>query len=232
MIVSELLRLVSGALQDLEPGIRARWEWTGGDDSSIGLFDFMNHALRAVVMQCPDATTVTGNITLEPGMRQAIPGKKHGARIPAALFIGLNANVRDDIITNPIMTATVEDITGWTAMGMRSPWHGIEYFAYDRIADPLFYWVFPAVPEECDAMVNATWSVNPPRITSQDDDICMRDSFAPAIVHHILYSILSGDNEASNMSRAQQHLSEFYNSLGVKRKVDSVWPKTRSGDMQ
>ena len=35
MQAAEILRLVSGALQDLEPGIRARWEWNGGDDNVV-----------------------------------------------------------------------------------------------------------------------------------------------------------------------------------------------------
>ena len=82
MQAAEILRLVSGALQDLEPGIRARWEWNGGDDNAVGLLDFLNHALREVVMQRPDATAVTGDIVLEPGIRQAIPGRKHGVKAP------------------------------------------------------------------------------------------------------------------------------------------------------
>ena len=75
MQAAELLRLVSGALQDLEPGIRARWEWNGGDDNAVGLLDFLNHALREVVMQRPDATAVTGDIVLEPEARRE--GARH-----------------------------------------------------------------------------------------------------------------------------------------------------------
>ncbi len=232
MQAAEILRLVSGALQDLEPGIRARWEWNGGDDNAIGLLDFLNHALSEVVMQRPDATAVTGDIVLEPGIRQAIPGRKHGVKVPAMLFIGLNANVCEGRTGRPIVATTTENITGWSSMGMSAPWAGIEYFAYDRMADPLFYWVFPAVPEECEVIVNATWSAGPPHIGSPDDCLCLRDTFAPAIVHHILYGILSGDNEASNLARAQHHLSEFYNALGVKRQVDAAWPRTSTGGAQ
>ena len=92
--------------------------------------------------------------------------------------------------------------------------------------------MFPAVPEECEAIVNATWSAEPPRIGSPDDCLCLRDTFAPALVHHVLYGILSGDNEASNLARAQHHLSEFYNTLGVKRQVDAAWPRTSTGGAQ
>ena len=129
MQAAEILRLVSGALQDLEPGIRARWEWNGGDDNAVGLLDFLNHALREVVMQRPDATAVTGDIVLEPGIRQAIPGRKHGVKAPAMLFIGLNANVCDGRTGRPIMATTTENITGWASMGLSAPWAGSEYFA-------------------------------------------------------------------------------------------------------
>ena len=40
MRAAEVLRLVSGALQDLEPGLESRWPWEGGDDGRIGLLDF------------------------------------------------------------------------------------------------------------------------------------------------------------------------------------------------
>lgn len=88
------------------------------------------------------------------------------------------------------------------------------------------------MPEECEAIVNATWSAEPPRIGSPDDCLCLRDTFAPALVHHVLYGILSGDNEASNLARAQHHLSEFYTALGVKRQVDAAWPRTSTGGVQ
>ena len=51
-------------------------------------------------------------------------------------------------------------------------------------------------------------------------------------IRPVLYGILSGDNEASNLARAQHHLSEFYNALGVKRQVDAAWPRTSTGGAQ
>ena len=86
MRAAEVLRLVSGALQDLEPGLDARWPWEGGDDGRIGLLDFLNHALREVVMQRPDATAEiikngwlhTGDIAVmdEEGFLRIVDRKK------------------------------------------------------------------------------------------------------------------------------------------------------------
>ena len=50
MRAADVLRLVSGALQDLEPGMESRWPWTGGDDGAVGLLDFMNAAVQAVAL--------------------------------------------------------------------------------------------------------------------------------------------------------------------------------------
>lgn len=120
MQAAEILRLVSGALQDLEPGIRARWEWNGGDNKRRpGASDFRTMRSGKMVMQRPGtATAVTGDIVLESGIRQAIPGRKHGVKAPAMLFIGLNANVCDGRTGRPIMATTTENITGWASMGM------------------------------------------------------------------------------------------------------------------
>lgn len=100
------------------------------------------------------------------------------------------------------------------------------------MADPLFYWVFPAVPEECEAIVNATWERRaaahrkPGRLSVSEGYV--RSGACP----HVLYGILSGDNEASIWPALQHHLSEFYTALGVKRQVDAAWPRTSTGGAQ
>ena len=78
MQAAEILRLVSGALQDLEPETDARWKWTGGASDAVGLLDFLNAAIRTIVMLRPDATAITESIRLESGMRQRIPHPASG----------------------------------------------------------------------------------------------------------------------------------------------------------
>ncbi|MEG1610982.1 MAG: DUF6682 family protein, partial [Bilophila sp.] len=67
MQAADVLRLVSGALQDLEPGTEARWTWTGGASDTVGLLDFLNAAVRTVVMHRPDLSAVTESIQLTSG---------------------------------------------------------------------------------------------------------------------------------------------------------------------
>lgn len=228
----DVLRLVSAALQDLDPGAESRWRWEGDERDSVGLLDFLNQALAEVVMQRPDATARTGIIRLVSGLRQGLPDQRHGAAEDAALFISLNLNMGEDGRTPglPIFAATPDKIMSWAACGgLTGRWNGVEFFAHDRMADPLAYWVYPAVPEDRRVCVEATWSVRPPHISSPEDCLPLRDVFAPALAHHVLYGILSGDNEASNLARAQHHLSAFYQAMGVKGQTDASWPKTASG---
>ena len=96
MRAETVLRLVSGALQDLEPGLESRWPWEG-DAERIGLLDFLNAAVRAVALHRPDVCAVTEVIRLEPGMRQRIPCRRlHGASRDAAGFIELIRNMGAD----------------------------------------------------------------------------------------------------------------------------------------
>ena len=54
------------------------------------------------------------------------------------------------------------------------------------------------------------------------------EGYAAALKHHILASILSGDNESSNASKASLHLQLYAQILGIKLQVDAGWPKAKS----
>ena len=54
------------------------------------------------------------------------------------------------------------------------------------------------------------------------------DDYAQALVHHMLASVLSGDNESSNAAKASYHMQLFSALLGTKTQVDGTWPKTGS----
>lgn len=227
MLAKDVFRIVSGALQDLDPGLESRWRWEGGDDSAVGLIDFLNLAVSEVVMQRPDATATSGTLRLDSGVWQRVPQA-------AVTFIGCNFNVGEDgrAQGQPITTATTETVMAWASMGLPGVWQGVEAFAYDRMADPRRFLVYPAVPECGEAMVNATvnasWSVNPAQVESPEDCLHLPQTYQAALVHHVLYGVLSGDNEASNAARAQHHLSAFYQALGVKMNTDTMWPKARN----
>lgn len=227
MIAAEVLRLVSGALQDLEPGTEARWPWEGGDDGRIGLLDFLNAAVRAVALQRPDATAVTESILLEPGMRQRVPRRRvHRCRADALTLIELLRNMGPDGRTpgRTILPAAPEILRAWAVSGAQTA-REVDNFAYDRLTDAHVYWVCPGVPEDRDVWVEATYSAEPARMTCPDDALPVPDAYAQALFHHMLAGILSGDNESGNAARAQLHMQLYAQVLGVKQQVDQFWPK-------
>jgi hypothetical protein len=218
MIASEVLRLVSGSLQDLEPGMAKRWAWEGDNSDRVGLLDFLNSAIYAVALQRPDATAVTKVVLLEPGMRQKIPKD-------ALTLVELVRNMGSDgEHPGPVITAVNTDIL--LAWGLPcATCCAVDNFAYDRSTNPTIYYVYPAVPEGRDVYVELTYSAIPKKINAPDDTLPVSDTYSPALVHHILASVLSGDSEASDIKKAQYHMQMFQGVLGIKSQVDAAWPK-------
>ncbi len=229
MRAAEVLRLVSGALQDLEPGMESRWLWEGGDDGSIGLLDFLNDALRSAAMQRPDAIVFTESIRLEPGMRQRLPRRKaHGASRDATTLMELTRNMgQDGQSPGPaIFSVQPSVLLAWANAATTG--REIENFAYDRLANRDVYYVYPGVCDGVDVWVEATYSAPPDTIVSPEQEIGIPDDYAAALKHHILASVLGGDNEASNANKASYHMQLYSSILGVKMRIDSSWPKAKS----
>ena len=232
MQAAEVLRLVSGALQDLEPGAESRWKWEGGDNGRIGLLDFLNDAVRVVVMQRPDAAVITEVIRLEAGMRQHLPSKrKHSATHDATMLIELIRNMGSDGETPglSIVPTGTAVLLAWA--DPRKVSTTVDNFAYDKMTNKAVYYVYPAIPDSAEVWVEATYSITPRMVQSPSDKIGLPGEYAAAITHHVLASILSGDNESSNANKAAYHMQMFSSVLGVKLQVDSAWPKGRSSSV-
>lgn len=226
MQAAEILRLVSGALQDLEPGIDSRWKWTGGADDAVGLLDFLNAAIRTIVMLRPDATAITESIRLEPGMRQRIPSRTlHEASRDALTLIDVTRNMGSDGRTpgGGILPITPEMIRGMGCNGISTA-RSIDNYGYDRLVDRLVYYVFPAVEPGASVWVEATYSATPPPVSTEADALPIPDTFQSALVHGVLYGVFSGDNEASNLQRATHHYEAMLKELEMKTATDRGWP--------
>lgn len=231
MKAQDVLRLVSGALQDLEPGMEKRWPWTGGATDRVGLLDFLNAAQRAIVMERPDSCAITEVIQLQAGMRQTIPSKSiHGATHDATGFCCLIRNMGDKAGTKPgraILLSPQSAILAWQdpqnkRMLVRTG--SIDNYAYDRAMNPYVYWVYPAVPTGR-LYVEATYYAMPDDITAPTQALSIPDAYGQAMVHHILASIFSADSESSNSGKAQYHMEWYQKIMATKLAVDTRMPK-------
>lgn len=221
-----VLRIVSGALMDLEPGQESRWPWEG-DAERVGLLDFLNAALRDVSLYRPDLGAVTEAIRLEPGMRQRLPSRKaHGASRDAVFLMELVRNMgADGAHPGPGITfAPRELLLAWGGAGRCGT--TVESYSYDRMTAPDAYHVFPAVPERGDVWVEATYGAALPEVLSPDQPLPVPGEYAPALAHHMLAAILSGDNESANLARAPYHRQLFESLVGARAQADGTWPRT------
>ena len=72
MLCSEILRSVSGKLQDEDADAR-RWPWESAS-GAYSLMDSLNAAVREIVTQRPDATALTEPMRLEPDAADSARG--------------------------------------------------------------------------------------------------------------------------------------------------------------
>lgn len=221
MKAEDVLRLVSGALQDLEPGTEKRWDWTGGDSESVGLLDFLNAAIRAVALLRPDATAQTKAVCLSAGARQKIPSD-------ALTLIELVRNMGSDGDTagTAIAIMAVDVVAGMASFVPSGV--SVQQYAYDRMTNPQIFWVYPPVSDTEEVWVEMTYSAIPKEVNDPEELLPVPDVFSQALVHHMLAAILGGDNEASSSAKAQYHVSLWNGLMDMQQRVAAQWPKTRS----
>lgn len=230
MIAAEVLRLVSGAMQDLEPGQAQRWPWVRDGHGGICLLDFLNAARRAIAMQRPDCCAITEPIRLEPGMRQRIPQKRlHNASRNATGFCALVRNMGHDgeHPGRTIIAVQPDVLLAWSEL--ERPGHEVSNFAYDRAQNSLVYYVSPPVCSTAEVWAEATYYCAPDEIMSPEQDLNMSNDYVEPIVHHMLANMLAGDNESGNSGLASLHLQTFQSLMGMKTQLDTAWPKTKAG---
>lgn len=228
MKACEVMRLISGALQDMEPDAEKRWSWER-DPDRVCLLDFLNDAIRSIVMQRPDALAVTDVIRLEPGMRQALPcPKRHGARHEATILIELVRNMGCDGQSpgKAILPVNTDILMSWHCCMEEGT--VIDNYAYDRMTNPRFYMVYPAVPQCGSVYVQATYGAEPCQVCEPEHYICLPERYGPVIMHHVLAAIFGGDSEISHLEKAAWHLQRYNSLMGIKLAVDHGWPKAKS----
>lgn len=222
------MRLISGALQDMEPDAERRWSWEY-DPERVCLLDFLNDSVRAIVLQRPDVMAATEVIRLEPGMRQALPDpKRHECKYKATILIELIRNMGADgcCAGRAILPVETEILMAWACSMAEGA--SIENYAYDRMTSPRFYMVYPAVPSCGSVYVEATFGIEPKPIVSPECCICLPDAYGPAIMHHTLASIFAGDSSSSQLEKAAWHMRMYSSLMGVKFAVDQLWPRAKS----
>lgn len=214
MLCSEILRSVSGKLQDEDADAR-RWPWESAS-GAYSLMDSLNAAVREIVTQRPDATALTEPMRLEPGMMQRIPRADiHMTSRNAVSLINVIQNFDPDGNTpgRPVFRVELDALrtaAAWGKAGGR-----VENWAYSPLDNREAFWVYPGV----ESVAARTGS----------DRFPLPESFANAAYLWMLFDVLAGDHSESNFAKAQAFLQAFAQSLGVKLQTDLAFPIRQGG---
>lgn len=218
MLAKDVLRIVSGALQDLDPGLESRWSWSGGADDHVGLLDFLNAGIRTVAGLRPDATARTTAIRLQPGEQQQLP-----ADALTLMTITRNMGADGNTPGSAVFPIAPEVLRAMSCNGLATD-TDIEAYAFDRSVSPRTFEVFPAVRNGASLWVLASYSAVPGVVTGAGQTLPIPDTFQGALIHAVLYSVFSGDSEGSNAAKMQHHYQAMLQELELKQTVDSGWP--------
>lgn len=221
MLVSDIFKDVSSRLQDL--GSVKRWKWDGADSSAPSLLTFLNMAIQEIVNQRPDATATTVKVSLTSGYKQTIPNDA------LSLIDILHAYNKDGSIACPVTQCRRKELQ--QVVLSQAPSQVINSYAYDKLDNPSVFWVSPAVLIGSSADVEMTYSVKPKIVITSSEQLPISSQYAPAVVNWILYEVYSGDNNDTDLARAQLCYEAFYKCLGVKIGIDRMFPvKPKTGE--
>lgn len=215
MLVSELNTRVSEILQDTE-----NVTWTLPQ-----LIEWVNDAVRALVLVKPDASNVVVSIKLAVGTRQSLSGSSDLRMIS----VNRNMGPTGTTIGRAIRLADKKSKDDFTP-----DWHTeasstvVREYMFDE-ALPKVFWVSPPIPASPDVYVEASKSVLPSLVAVAGDTVPVDDIYAPPLIEWCCYRAFSRDSETTaNWQRAARHFTAFFNLLQIKMQSDmSIDPRFR-----
>ena len=216
ILASDIMRRAGIQLQD-----EAHVRWTLSE-----LAEWINDAVRAIVLARPTASTDVIHIPLQAGTGQSVPVT--GARAPQSI-LNITRNVRAS--GPPALYGGAITGTGRVGLVARAPdWHDErkvpqkkevrQYFPDEH--DPLRFWVYPG--NDGTGVVEATVSVLPEPVAPTGDglniahwdvSVGLKEVMATPILDYVLYRAQSKDDVAANAARAASHFQAFAAAVGI-----------------
>ncbi len=214
MLNSAVLNRVSEILQDT-----GAMTWT-----SSQLLEWLNDAIRALVLVRPDASAITSAMQLAAGTKQVLAaGELRLIRVVRNM--GASG-------TTPGRAIRLGDMMALDAFN--PDWHTetaavvVKEYMFDE-ARPDEFWVTPPVHATTAVYVEAVRSVLPTAVAAAGDTIPVDDIYSPALIEWCCYRAFSRDSENTpNWQRAARHYASFFNLLQIKMTADmQINPRVR-----
>lgn len=193
---------VRAQLFDPAPGVG----WN--NDELIG---YLNSAITRILLTKLDAYPVIREITLEPGVVQALP--EDGVLFIDALFNTSGAGVtlqaaHEFIRVNPT----------WAAADASAD---VQYVLFDTRAPRQFH-VSP--PASSGASLTCIFGARPPRIETVEDDVLMPDQYEAAIQSFMLSRALNKVSVRQDPAKSAAHMADFERMIGARAQIDMQTP--------
>jgi hypothetical protein len=201
------------------------------------LADWINEAVKAVILAKPSANSVTAVLTLTAGTYQALPDQYQ-------TLLRIVRNISSE--GPPRVGGRVVRVTTRDALDAQAPyWHDpkqtpykaeVRQFVFDE-EDPRSFYVYPgntgtgkveAVVAELPTEIAATG--DPTLLASYDQGIGLEDVYLSPILDFVLFRAMSKDSDAGNPVGALAHYQAFATAVGLKTQVEGAnSPNARAG---
>lgn len=179
------------------------------------LLTYLSEAQNQIALLRPDATAVTESFALDTEAKQAIPSG--GVR-----FLDCIRNLGADGITpgRHIKRIARDEIDGyypdWTS---DTDAEAIKRYIFE-VETPRSFWVYPT--PSVALTVELSYSKAPTQLAAITTELGLDDIYVSPMLEWTLYRCLSMEAKGASVSLASQHMSAFYQALGVKSQTDKT----------
>ena len=182
------------------------------------LLTYLSEAQNQIALLRPEATAVTDSFTLSTEAKQNIPAD--GVR-----FLNCVRNLGQSGVSpgRHINQISRDEIDGyypnWTADRGTTE---IKRYIFEN-ETPRIFWVYPtpSIPLK----VELSYSKAPTQIVSTATTLGLDDIYISPMLEWTLYRCLSMEAKGASVNLASQHMSAFYQALGVAVQIDQIVEK-------
>lgn len=200
------------------------------------LADWINSAVKAILIAKPSASTETRTVNLVAGTRQEIP--IDGDAKPC-MFMDARRNINADGTPGKAISSIA-----FNRMNAADPdWHSarrkraiVQHTIFDEHVPEEFYVypyndgtgrieaVFAVVPKPVEA------NGDPDSIDAYEQDIGLPEPYSEPIIDYVCYRAQSKDSTGGEAGRATMHYQAFAQAIGIKTQVEAASsPNARRG---
>ncbi|WP_421849914.1 DUF6682 family protein [Oricola sp.] len=202
--------------------------------------DWINEAVRAIILAKPSASSQTTVIALNAGTLQAIP--QTGTPTPLRLI----DVVRNIISESPLTGGAAITPVGRNILDAQEPhWHDERYIRQRKAVthvifdedNPLQFYVYPG--NDGTGKIEGIMSVLPAPLTASGDassidsyagDIGLPEPYSVPVLDYLCYRCLLKDDLHGAPARAMNHYQRFAEAVGIKIQVEGATsPNARRG---